>query len=328
MSICLCAAVALALSACDASPRKQRYSAAYTDVFDTVTEFTAYCDSKESFEKTSELVHGELVRLHRLFDIYNEYEGVTNLASVNRLAPGASVSAGHEIAEVLSVGKDFYRLSGGKLNIALGSVLSIWHSYREKGAEVPPEPLLRAASAHASIDSVTIGESGEISFSDSETKLDVGAVAKGYACARAAGIAKTAGVNDFALNLGGNVFTSGEKPNGPWVIGVQDPEGGILTAVRVSGLAVVTSGDYQRYYEVGGVRYHHIIDPDTLYPAALYRSVTVICADPTKADALSTSLFCMPLESGKELARSLGAQALWVLADGSLVRTEGFGDYE
>ena len=98
--------------------------------------------------------------------------------------------------------------------------------------------------------------------------------------------------------------------------------------LKVSDLSVVTSGDYQRYREQDGVRYHHIIDSDTLYPASSFRSVTVIHPDSLIADALSTSLFCMDIESGMKLAEEYGAEALWLKEDGDLVRTNGFSGYE
>ena len=90
---------------------------------------------------------------------------------------------------------------------------------------------------------------------------------------------------------------------------------------------MVTSGDYQRYFEVDGVRYHHIIDPETLYPAARFRSVTVICADSGLADALSTALFVLPLAEGQALAQKAGAEAMWLDIAGNAFYTPGFENF-
>ena len=187
--------------------------------------------------------------------------------------------------------------------------------------------MLKEAAEHTGFQSVNI-EGTEISFTDPGLSLDLGAAAKGYAAGKAAEAVKKTGVESFALDLGGNVVTGRAKPDGDWLIGVTDPEGGLYTKLAVSDLAVVTSGDYQRFYELDGVRYHHIIDPDTLYPADTYRSVTVICGSSAYADALSTALFCMSVEDGKRLAREFDAEALWIKADGSAERTSGFAAYE
>ncbi|MBR4799365.1 MAG: FAD:protein FMN transferase [Clostridia bacterium] len=317
VSVCLCAC----------SGGKTRYNVVYTDVFDTVTEFTAYCGTQEEFDKAANAMHEELLRLHKLFDIYNGYEDVENVFTMNVRTYTSLEPTAPEIVALAELGREYYELSGGKLNIALGSVLSIWHEYREKGTGIPSTEELQAAAEHTDINNVGVA-GGFVYINDSKLKLDFGAIAKGYASGLAAQAVKDCGVTDFALNIGGNVVTSGEKPEGKWVIGVQDPDGGIYTKVKVSDISVVTSGDYQRYYEYEGVRYHHIIDTETLFPANLYRSVTVICKDPAQADALSTALFCMPLEQGKELAKSKGAEALWILPDKSAVRTDGFANYE
>lgn len=322
----LLALLSVAGSLIGCAEKEKKYSVTYTDVFDTVTEFSAYCDSEKTFDRVSAAVHAELIRLHELFDIYNEYDGVTNAATVNRLAGEGAVKAPEELLQLLSVYAEFYRGSGGKLDPSLGPVLRIWRECRDNGA-LPEREALEEAAHHAGFPLVVIN-GGAVSFSDPAASLDLGAVAKGYAAGKAAEAAKKAGAENFALNLGGNVVTSGKKPSGDWIVGVRDPDGGILKKVGVSDACVVTSGDYQRYYEVNGKKYHHIIDPDTLYPAGLYHSVTVICKDPAAADALSTALFCMGEEEGIKLASGYGAEALYIRVDGTVRETEGFAAYE
>jgi thiamine biosynthesis lipoprotein len=121
---------------------------------------------------------------------------------------------------------------------------------------------------------------------------------------------------------------SGE--NGSWRVGVQDPEnietGGqnIVGSVYAKDIAVVTSGDYQRFYTVGGQRLNHIIDPETLMPASRYAAVTVIAKDPAIADMLSTCLFILPEEEGRAILEKHGGEALWIGHDGGAVKTDGF----
>lgn len=298
----------------------ERYQTSYTDVFDTVCTFTAYCESEEEFESVSESLHEELLRLHRLFDIY---EGPPNggLLALNR--DGYLEKPDKDIESLLELGKEYYDISGGKLNIAMGSVLSLWHDAREDGV-LPDKDKLTQASMHMDISKLIIGD-GKITLSDHEMRIDVGAIAKGYAAQRAAELVRNLGIKNFALDLGGNVKTSGSKPDGDWNIGVRDPNGGILTGIKAKDLSIVTSGDYERFFELDGVRYSHIINPETLYPADIYRSVTVVCENSADGDALSTSLFCMDFESGKALCEKLEIKAIWVMPDGS---TQTVGDIE
>ena len=228
-----------------------------------------------------------------------------------------------DIESLLELGKEYYDISGGKLNIAMGSVLSLWHDAREDGV-LPDKDKLTQASMHMDISKLIIGD-GKITLSDHEMRIDVGAIAKGYAAQRAAELVRNLGIKNFALDLGGNVKTSGSKPDGDWNIGVRDPNGGILTGIKAKDLSIVTSGDYERFFELDGVRYSHIINPETLYPADIYRSVTVVCENSADGDALSTSLFCMDFESGKALCEKLEIKAIWVMPDGS---TQTVGDIE
>lgn len=324
--IMICAALITAPSC--SSSKKNKYSVTFTDVFDTVTEFSAYCNSQNEFDKVSSELHAELLRLHKLYDIYNEYDGIINLAYMNRVCSESPVEAPYEILSLLKNGQVWCRLTNSRMNIFAGAVLSLWHEYREKGDRIPPEEELKEASKHVSYESVVIKDD-TVYFTDKELKIDAGALAKGQVYIYIMPLLRDSDITDYILNLGGNVTVSGKKPDGLWKVGVQDPDGdGLYTKVNVSDVSVVTSGDYQRYYEYNGTKYHHIIDLNTLYPASEYRSVTVICRYSWDADALSTSLFVMSIEEGERLLQQYESEALWIKADGTAVRSEGFSKYE
>ena len=288
--------------------------------------------SEDAFSEKAQAVHDELLIYHQLFDIYNEYEGLNNLKTIND-HPGEAVAVDQAIIDLLLDCKAYYELTGGRVNAALGSVLYLWHEAREDGlndianAYLPDGDALAEAARHTSWDSVVIDETNNtVTLTDPGLRLDVGAVAKGWSVQRAAENAP----EGLLISVGGNVCATGpkDKSGTPWVVGVQDPEVGDnnLHTLYLTKGSMVTSGDYQRAYLVDGEIYHHIIDPDTLYPGKLWRAVTVVCPDSGLADALSTALFLLPIEEGQKLLDQCESEAMWVDADGKLHYSEGFQD--
>lgn len=324
--IVLLLALSLVLCGCQ-SGGTRKYTATYLELFDTVTTVVWMGQSEAEFEGLSCFVYDELERYHQLFDIYHEYEGMNNLCTVNTNAGVAPVQVDSAVIELLKDCVTYYALTGGRVNVAMGGVLKLWHEAREKEV-LPAQDALLAAAEHCSIEAVVIDEENSTVFiSDRLVQLDVGAIAKGWATQRVA--------NDVPENLlisvGGNVCTTGPKemPDTPWVVGVQDPDGGTDYAcvLQLTVGSAVTSGDYQRCFTVNGQRYHHIIDPQTLQPGRYWRSVTVVCPDSGLADALSTALFLMPLEEGQALAEACGAQAVWCDEQGQLCYSDGMAAY-
>lgn len=338
-------ALMLVLCAClpSCAPATEKFSAYSLEFFDTATTITGYETSKERFDQISGEVLALLEEYHRLFTIYNRYEGMENLCTVNDLKDGVHrvVKVDRKIIDLLLYAKEMYTLTGGKVNIAMGSVLSIWHDYRTAGlddpfnAELPPKELLDEAAKHTDINNLIIDKKNSTVFiSDPKMTLDVGAVAKGYAVEMAAQYLKEKGYLTYIVNVGGNVRAVENKPKGEsWTAGIENPgiesDQTYLRYLQISDLSVVTSGSYQRYYTVNGIDYHHIIDPVTLYPAQGYLSVSVVCRHSGMGDALSTALFCMTYEDGLALVESLeDVDALWVFPNGEQKTSSEFGKYE
>ena len=308
------------------------YEATFLTLFDTVTVIKGRSESQEAFAELSQSLYTELEYYHQLFDIYHDYDGLNNLKTVNDMAGIAPVKVDQAVIDLLTDCRNYYEMSGGKVNVAMGSVLQLWHEARNHGldhpdqAKLPEWEALQQASKHCSFDAVIIDEaSSTVYITDPEVRLDVGAVAKGWSAQRIAEKAP----EGMLLSLGGNVCATGPKTvsGTPWVIGVRNPAGAAddyLHTLYVTGGSYVTSGDYQRAYTVDGEIYHHIIDPETLMPSGYWRSVTIICDDSGLADALSTALFLMNREDGQKLLDFCGAMALWVDGEGNLYYSPGF----
>ena len=334
-------------TASSAADGPQRYSTVFYDVFDTVTQVIAYCDSEEEFTAQMDALHADLVEYNQLYDIYNDYDGVTNIKTINDNAGIAPVTVDDKILGMLELAQTMYDTTGGKLNIALGSVLSIWHNYREAALaddndsnnQLPTQEELDAAAQHCDIANLIIDEDAKtVYLADPAMSLDVGSVGKGYAVEQAAQAAEARGLTSALISVGGNLRAIGTKPDGSqWVGGVENPwnssevytnGSSTVAAVKMSGLSLVTSGDYQRYYVVDGKRYHHLIDPDTLFPAAYFNGVTVLCSDSGLADCLTTGLFCQPLEDGMKIVESLdGVEAMWCTPDQQVITSSGWDSH-
>ena len=343
LSLCLALVCLLGcfVSLTGCGKKKTKYTDYSFDFFDTVTTIIGYEANANDFAKNCVIIKEELKKYHRLYDIYNAYSNMNNLYTINQVVDGAhvEVEVDEKIISLLEYAKEMYTLTDGRVNVAMGAVLSIWHRYRTQGmdepskATLPPETALNAAREHTNIDDLIINaEKNTVYLADPKMTLDVGAIAKGYAVEMVAQLMEDLGMTGYILNVGGNVRTIGTRPDGtPWHVGIESPDeesDAYITHLKISDMSLVTSGSYQRYYIVDGVAYHHIIDPDTLMPGNRYLSVSILCQRSGYADALSTALFNMPLEAGQALIESLeNVEAQWVLPDGSIQTSSGFSAY-
>ena len=335
--------IALLISGCQATEKKEytKYNETFYDTFDTLIQVVGYTESEEEFNSYAEKIHGRFEELHKLYDIYNDYEGINNIKTINDHAGIQPVKVEDEIIDLLVFSKEWYKKTGEKTNIAMGPVLKIWHDYREEGeydprnAKIPPLEMLKKAAQYTDLDKVVVDtQYNTVFLIDKEMSLDVGAAAKGYATEIVAKEIMTAGFTSGIISAGGNIRVLGKPLDGVrerWGVGIQDPdkmivteEQNLLDTIFVNDAAVVTSGDYQRYYIVEGKPIHHLIDPETLMPGNYYRAVTVLAEDSGLADFLSTTVFLMPYRESRTLVDSLeGVEAIWIMTDGKVEATEG-----
>jgi len=311
------------------------YSNVSTDAgFDTVFYYQEYNDDRTASETHFNEAVSLFTHYNDLFDIYNSYDGMNNLKTINDNAGIQPVKVDPDIIDMLNMAKQFYTWSEGEFDITIGSLLNVWHTYREEGiklneegkkGKVPSQAELSEAAVHKGWDHVQIdADADTVYIDDSSISLDVGGIAKGYATEKIADtLEKESDIGTVAINAGGNNRTIGTKPDGAdWNVRIQNPDGGdkLIIVSEPGSKSFVTSGDYERYYEAeDGRRYHHIIDPETNFPSTYYRSVSIITKDSGAADCLSTTLFTLSMEEGQkvldayEKQTGIHADAIWVM---------------
>lgn len=337
LCLLLCLMLLPTLSACG-EETLTRYSYSFFGTFDTIIMLIGYAPDKDTFDQAAALCEREFQRLHQLFTPYLHSDGDNNLFNLNNGAWKEPMTVNADMMNLLLYCKEMQAQVPGTVNIAMGRMLNLWHQAREDAEDgnvyLPDMDALQDAAAHCSIDDVILDPKAmTVYYADPLLRLDLGCVAKGYAADLvAAQIAEI--LPHFSLNAGGNIVVGDGPVNelGQWKAGIQAPDTPLisdnnvpLATIAFNNRALVTSGDYQRYYFVDGVRYHHIIDPQTLMPASNMRAVTILAGTSTEADFLSTSAFLIPYEESRALIDSMeGVEALWVLNDGSVMMTDGF----
>lgn len=329
--ICVFGIILPSFSGCALFKQEKLYTFEFFDYFDTVSSFKIYGEKKE-IEFVKKELEALLYEYDAFLDIYDTHGDTVNLYDVNREAKNGAIAIRKDLFDVLSFGKEMHALTGGECNIALGSVISLWHTAREVAIEdpakayIPSQDELDEALKHTDISSVVLDpETLSVSILDPQLYLDCGAIAKGYVAQIVAQILDTHRFESYLINLGGNVLAKGIKDNGElWSAAIEDAtkksESGMLCKLKLDSQTLVTSGSYQRFYTFNGKNYSHIVSQHDGMPPETFISVSVLAPSDRSgtADALSTALFCMSLEDGKALVNSLeGIEALWVTPDGS-----------
>lgn len=308
----------------------KKFSRGFFGTFDTEVVFSAYCENEQEFTEYFNFLESEMKRYHNL---YNSFENadVNNIKTINDNAQIKPVKVDKEIIDLLEFSINSYKNISHSTNIAVGSVSYLWKKEMEKAVDLkgklPDDNKIKTALKHVNIDNIVIDkEKSTVYIKYKDTKIDVGAVAKGYATEKVMNELKEKGLESAIISAGGNVKAIGdpkEKNKDKWAIGIQTPEyngnlNDIKDVIYTKETCAVTSGDYQRFYYVDGKVYCHIINPETGYPQSEIKSVTVLYKDSALSDFLSTSLFLNDVKTGKEILKKVpGAQAFWILKDGS-----------
>lgn len=296
----------------------------------TVIEISIYDKKDEAvIDKTFERIS----EIERKMTVNNAE--TSEIIALNEASGKNEIKLSPDTFHVVEKGKQYSELSKGKFDITIGPVIKLWNIGTEYAA-VPEKDALQKAVRLVDYKKLRLNKETLSAKLESEgMKVDLGAIAKGYAADEAARILKENGVSNAIINLGGNVMTIGGNPNGnPWKIGIQDPfnpRGNFLGVVQIKDKTVVTSGTYERYFEENGKKYHHILDPATGYPVEnnLY-SVSIITDKSIDGDGLSTTSLLLGLEEGMKLIESMeNVEAILITSDKQVYISSGLkNDFE
>lgn len=258
------------------------------------------------YEDGSAELYGKLfARLRELNDIFNNYSDSSEISRVNREAAATPVPVSQDFYAVLKTALDFARLTGGAFDPTVGPLVKLWGF--GKSPRVPSQEEIEAAQKLVGWQCVALQERA-VRFTKKGVRLDLGAIAKGYAADCLVDILRERGVKRASLSLGGNVYVYGKKPGGSlWNVAIRDPSkpGQNAFMLKTRDATVVTSGAYERFFEQDGKTYGHILDPATGFPAKSgLESVTIVSHNSMVADALSTSLFVLGMEKIPEIKKS------------------------
>ena len=294
----------------------------YTDtLFDTVISIQILDSTNKELLKGCEEI---CKKYDTMFSRTNKDSDISKINS----AKGKTVEVSDDTISIIKEGIYFSELSNGAFDITIGTVSSLW-DFRSEEKSVPSPDTIKSAVSHINYQNIIVN-GNTVQLTDPNTKIDVGALAKGYIADKVKEYLLENDVKHAIIDLGGNVLVIGSKPDGSdYNIGIQKPfdqTGVPVTSVKLSDRSIVTTGIYQRFFESDGDFYHHILDPETGYPCKnnLY-SATIVTDSSLKADALSTTCFLLGLEEGMDLINHLEyADAVFITYDNELHYSKDF----
>jgi FAD:protein FMN transferase len=256
----------------------------------------------------------------------SEWKDSSPLAAVNRAAGIRPVAVPEDLRRVLNRARRIGEATDGAFDITWAALWGLW-DFKAAEPRLPPAEEVARRAALVDFRQLEIDDdAGTVFLPHAGMTIGLGGIAKGHALDRAAALLAARSVDDYLIAAGGQVMARGDRGGRPWRVGIRDPRGGpddAFARVEVRDASLSTSGDYESFFVVDGVRYHHILDPRTGWPARGLRSATVIAADATLADALSTALIALGAERGMAVAERLGVEAVLIDAEGRVAVTAG-----
>jgi thiamine biosynthesis lipoprotein len=295
-------------------------------VMGTLVHVTVWGDDDELAARAIGDAFAELDRLDALMTHYAADSAVGKINATAGARRGVAVD--DETFAVIEKAQQTSRLTGGAFDITVGAFWDLWKFGTDQDGSVPSDAAIAERVKKVDYRRIKIDRAGKtVRLARKGTAITLGGIAKGYAVDRAVAILRQAGLSDFIVQAGGDLYVSGRKGSRNWLVGIRDPRGDrakTFAVAPVEDMTFSTSGDYERSFVADGVRYHHILDPRTGRPAMRCRSVTVMAKDALTADGLSTGLFVMGAEAGMKLVEKLpDVEAVFVDADNQVHVSSG-----
>ena len=312
-------------------PRLQKANSGSRIVMGTFANITAVA---KDLKTAGASVEAAFSRLKRVDELMSDYIADSQLSQVNRDAFDKPIPVDNDLFEVLRISGKYSRQTDGAFDITVGPVVKLWRSTQD-GGDLPTETELAEASAKVGFKKLILDEENKtVRFAVDGMRLDLGGIAKGYAIDLAIEAMQQTGAIGGLIDVGGDVRCFGPPSDDKesWLVGLQDPsvEGQLLLVLKLRDMAVATSGDYQRFAEVDGKKYSHIINPQVGSTADELVSVSIVARTATAADALATAVSVMGRQKGLELVDSLDETEVIVVPagkDAELIHTEGIRRY-
>lgn len=299
---------------------------------DTYINIKIYSSDNEAAEEALDKIEKMYEEYDQLSDRYTSYDNIININYINnKLAINEKIAVDDRLYDLLDYSKSFNDKTNNLFNITLGNVIDVWATYRD-GTKIGVPGIAELRNSGSISNSSLILEGNDVIMKTSDISLDLGAIAKGYVTELAGDYLHSIGLSKYLITAGTSSIKAGDHYNNDrYKIGLTDPNDttNLYKTIKGNNLSITTSGSYERYYEYEGVRYSHIIDPNTLFPTNYMLSVTVITDDAALGEILSTTLVLMTIDDGLEYLKSFdGVEALWYGNEGKITMTDGMNKYE
>ena len=337
--------------------KEKVYTETVDGLFDTVHVISGYDKSEQEFKKKVKFYQEEMEKLHKLYTSYEDFQGINNISTINENAGIKPVKVDRNIIDLLKDTLERNKEISDKVNIAAGNVIDLWDKAKTEG-KLPEQSELEKMQKCAKTENIVIDEQNSTVFIKEKcTKLNLGAVAKGYAVEQVTKKMEKAGMTSFIISAGGNVKVVGKRKipkkeseikdlkrcKDQFCIGIALPlyndssidkdnlynngKNDYIAKIAAENMSIVTTGNYQRYFVMDNKVYGHVINLETLKPEDSFASVSVITEDSGLADFMSTTLFLLSYEEGKALIEKMGKKekidVIWAMKNGDVISSEG-----
>lgn len=299
-------------------------------LMDTLIQITIYSADEQRGKEALDKAFAEFARINDLTDRFpqsgSDAAAASDVVRINENAGIKPVQVSADTLDIVQRSLYYAQLSGGAFDITIGPIMDLW-GFGQNVQQVPSDEQIQKTLNLVDYRKIVVDpDAGTVYLPDPGMSLDFGGVAKGYATEQAARVLRESGIKHAIINAGGNVYAIGTRPDGSlWRVGVRDPRNanGIIAILFVKDTAVVTSGDNERYFETGGVRYSHLINPATGKQARELMQTTVVTESSTDADIINKPLFVLGRRDGMSFAGRLpGVGAIFVGADKQVTFTD------